>query len=67
MPIALSCIEEIDAIRAMNILRRTDSEIFLEHSASIFLLIASQANCFLLLISSVVPSKLSRYSQVLQL
>ena len=50
----------------MNILRRTDSEI-LEHYEFLFLLNASQASCFLLLMSSVVPSKLPKYLLFFQL
>ena len=43
----------------LKILRRTDSEIFLEHSAFLFLLNAAQDNCFLLL--------MTRYFQFFQL
>ena len=42
----------------LKILRRTDSEIFLEHSAFLILLNAAQVNCFLLLMFSDVPSTL---------
>ena len=59
--------KNIVATRALKILRRTESEIFLEHSAFLFLLKAAHASCFLLFTSSGVPSKLPRYLQVFQL
>ena len=52
---------KIDVISALNILRRTNSDIVLEDSAFLFLLKAAQANSFLLLTSFDVSNKLSRY------
>ena len=55
----------------MKILRRNDIEIFLEHSAFLFLLNAAHANCFLLLMSYDFPrsrsSRLPRYLQFFQI
>ena len=48
-------------------MRSKDSDIFLEHKAFLFLLNAAQASCFLLLMSSEVPSKLPKYLQFFQL
>ena len=57
--------------KALKILTRTDSDIFLEHSAFLFLLNAAHANCFLLLMSYDFPrsrsSRLPRYLQFFQL
>ena len=54
---------KMEPIRALKILSLVESVILFEQSTFLFLLKAAHASCFLLLMYSLIPSRLPRYLQ----